>query len=495
MEREMQPSGPPVGGRKAAVHAAGGASQPAAPERALAEFATGLSWEALPGDVREKARACLLYGLSVGLASLDHPLPVALWPAEGSAGRGGCPPAMGGPPAGMARRMVDGGMSPVGEAAFHNAIVLHARAQEDAHPAGHVGVVVVPAAMAVAEGAGASGKELLTAIVAGYEVALRLARDHVLDSSRHGFRSTSLYGVFGAAAASARLMGADARGVQRALSLASNLAAGLRGFVQAGSDEYVLHAAFAAQQGIAAAALADRPIRVASRFLDTPAGFFRATGFADTCYSGRVARELGEDYEFRRVTYKPYPACQFNRNVIKGMLSLRAQTEAAPLARVEIRMRPFEAEFFGVALRGPFSAYAQTFMSAPFCAATAWLRGGVSHADMQCFDAADVLALARRVNVVSEPGRPAYHPRITVHYEGGGADWRSEDAADDYLLDWSAAVRMAGLLASERPGADEGRAQLVELIGGLEGARSLEGLSAALGRAAGQAWARGRSSS
>jgi len=459
----------------------------ASPELALGQFVAGLSWETLHQQVQDKACACLLYGLSVGLATLGHPLPGALRHAHGS----GVPWSPGRASLGCqsftAQCLLDGSQIPVQEAAFHNAILLHARIQEDAHPAGHVGVVVLPAAMAVAQGVGASGKDLLCAVVAGYEVALRLARDHVLDSTRRGFRSTSLYGVFGAAAAAARLTGADARGVQRALSLAANLAAGLRGFVEAGSDEYVLHAAFASQNGIAAALLAKAQIEIATEFLDTRAGFYRATGEGGSDYSGRVGHDLGRDYEFLRVTYKPYPTCQFNRNVIRGVLALRQQAAEGRLRGLDIHMRPFEAEFVGIAARGPFSAYAQTFMSAPFAAATAWLRGTVTFEDLQRFDAEDVQTLATQVNVISDADRPAYHPQIIAGFEDGKrVQWRSEDSADEYFLDWQAAVCMAGRLEQEWPAGSAACQQLIEVVESLEQSGSLEELGAALEAAAGR---------
>jgi 2-methylcitrate dehydratase PrpD len=113
---------------------------------------------------------------------------------------------------------------------------MHARTQEDAHPAGHVRVVIVPAALAVAEQANASANDLLAAIVVGYEVALRIGRDHVADASTRGLRSTPLYGVFGAAAATARLLRLDAPTSMHALALAANAAGGLREFVNAGTD-------------------------------------------------------------------------------------------------------------------------------------------------------------------------------------------------------------------------------------------------------------------
>ncbi|MGH7330989.1 MAG: MmgE/PrpD family protein, partial [Polyangiaceae bacterium] len=313
-----------------------------------------------------------------------------------------------------ATRILDGSAVTAEEAAYANATLFHARCQEDAHPAGHFGAVVLPAALAVAEATSSSGADLLVAIVAGYETALRIGRDHVVDLSARGFRSTSAYGVFGAAAAAARLRRLDAERTAHALAIAANAACGLRAFVAAGSDEYAFHAAFAAQNGLMAAALAangaDGPLDV----LESDAGFFAAFGTAGCDYSKRIAEGLGEQFEMERVTFKPYPTCQFHRAFIAGLMRLRAQAGTTPASSIEIRMHPVEADFWGVRFTGPFRRFSQAFMSAPFCAAVAWIRGNVRFADLHDFDDPDVQALVERVFIVSDPRRERYRPSLHV---------------------------------------------------------------------------------
>ena len=201
----------------------------------LAEFVAEARLGDWSDEVRSKAKACLLYGLAVGAAGARTRLPrqVArmLDRTESAGGDGGD---------GSAHRLRDGRRMAPGAAAFANAVLLHARIQEDAHPAGHVGVVVLPAALAAAEHTGADGEALLAGIVAGYETALRIGRGHAAAASRRGFRTTPLYGVIGAAAAAARLHGLATERTVDALALAANLAGGLREFAVAGTDEYVL---------------------------------------------------------------------------------------------------------------------------------------------------------------------------------------------------------------------------------------------------------------
>jgi len=457
------------------------ALQAVLPETALAQFAAAVWWDELLPEVQDKARACLLYGLAVGIASRADTIPNRVLSEFGHSGSSSGSFVSGSKLTESATRLLDARQVGVTEAAFHNAILLHTRIQEDAHPAGHVGVVVVPAALAVGQSVGATGKELLSAIAVGYEVSLRIARDHVLDSSRRGFRSTSLYGVFGAAAAAARLMGYDAHGIGRAMSLASNLSGGLRGFVLAGSDEYVLHAAFAASNGINAAMLAGTSLQIAQRFLDCPAGFYPATGESGVSYSKRLTDRLFEDYEFLRITYKPFPGCQFNRDVIRGVLCLRQQCQVEHFKRMEIRMRPFEANFFGVGSQGPFQSYAQTFMSAPFCAAVAWLRNGVSYADLHRFDQAEFNAIAGRIQVIADDACAPYRPRIALFDEQGCfAQWHADDEPEDFLLDWVAASHMAGNLADQNPAQRQTLLAVAKAVGELDQMESLSALTSAL---------------
>ena len=230
---------------------------------------------------------------------------------------------------GSAHRMLDGMRTAPGAAAFANAVLLHARIQEDAHPAGHVGVVVIPAALAAAEHTGADGEALLAGIVAGYETALRIGRGHAAAASRRGFRTTPLYGVIGAAAAAARLHGLPPERTADALSLAANHAGGLREFAVAGTDEYVLQAGSAARSGLTSAWCAAEGMRGAPTILEGPAGFLRAfggeeAGGVDSC----LVEGLGSSFEMMAVTGKRWPVCQFHRGVVRSVLALRAAAAA-----------------------------------------------------------------------------------------------------------------------------------------------------------------------
>lgn len=411
----------------------------------LATFAAGLRLDELPDAVVEKAKACLLYGLAVGLASRASPHParaLAVMPPLARSIATGVE--------GAAATLADGLPRTPAAAAFCNAVLLHARIQEDAHPAGHVGVVVIPAVLAACEAADARGDDLLAALVAGYEVALRIGREHCADLSRRGFRTTPIYGAIGAAAAVSRARMATSAVAANAMALAANFGAGLREFAAAGSDEFAFQAGHAAQGALLAADLARAGVTAAASTLDGPAGFFRAFGGTERSYGERLAQRLGLDFEMLAVTYKPYPVCQFHRGIVRGALELRSRAAGRAVAALAVRLHPFEADFFGVRYAGPFASFPQTFMSAPFCAALAWARGGVSLAGLHDFAAADVLALVPRVQIVADASRARYRPHLEAKLSSGETmAWEEALGDEAYRLDWRAATSMARQLAEE----------------------------------------------
>ena len=445
----------------------------------LAGFVAGAHLGDWPDEVRFKAKACLLYGLAVGAAGARTRLPrqVARMLDRTESAVGG----------GAAHRILDGMRTTPGAAAFANAVLLHTRIQEDAHPAGHVGVVVLPAALAAAEHIGADGEALLAGVAAGYETALRIGRGHAAAASRRGFRTTPLYGVIGAAAAAARLHGLPAERTADALALAANLAGGLREFAVAGTDEYVLQAGSAARNGLTAAWCAAEGIRGAPTILEGPAGFLRAYGAEPDGVDPCLVGGLGTSFEMMAVTGKRWPVCQFHRGVVRGVIAIRAAavagtgtagavaaggaddaTATVPAAsRIRITMNPFEADFFGVRRTDSFASFAHTFMSAPFCAALAWVEGAVTLAGMHAFTDPRVLAVARRVEVIASPERPRYEPRVEIVLEDGRTLARV-DAAPDDVLDWGLARTMAAALMAESDVPEEAGSRLVESVDALD---------------------------
>jgi len=407
----------------------------------LADFSASLRAEDCPPSVTNKARALLLYGVAVGVSSAASTVHARVASAlEAEYGRGG----------GSATCMFNAGRMAPGAAAFANGVLLHIRIQDDAHPAGHMGTIILPAALALAETRGDTGSELLAAIISGYEVSLRIGRDHAADLSARGFRTTPIYGALGAAAACSRLLKLDGRSTMHALALATHAVSGLREFADAGTDEYPYQAGYAARNGMTAALLASEGNVGTGTALTGRAGVFRAYGDPAKDYGSRVVAELGKHYEIETVTYKPYPGGQFHRGINRGFAALRETAGDGAFELAQIHMHPFEANYLGLAYHGPYSTYTQAFFSAPFCAALAWLHGTVTFAGLNRFDDPNVLNLIPRVQVVADPARPRYKPLIRVRLEKDRIlEWEDDAGESTYNLDWGVAVDMTCSLFAE----------------------------------------------
>jgi len=196
----------------------------------------------------------------------------------------------------------------------------------------HPTVPVLAAALAAAEGAGASGAALLDAYVVGVEVACRIADAIDPRHYRDGFHSTATMGGFGAAAAAARIFGCDLDVTLRAFGLAASMSAGLR--ENFGTMTKPFHAGRAAENGVFAVLLARRGWTAAKDILEAKRGFYNAAagGYDPSKIEGR----LGAPYFFIQpgISIKPYPS---------GSLSHPAQDLLLELVR-EHDVRPDQVE-------------------------------------------------------------------------------------------------------------------------------------------------------
>ena len=432
----------------------------------LAEFAASCDAASLPTDALRTAKACVLYGLAVGIGTRRaRPARLAVAASgEDTAAQG-------------ATRFLDGRETSHGSAVFANAVLLSGRVQGDSHPCGHIGGVVIPAAIASAERAGTGGRAMLSSLVAGYEVALRIGRDHAADSSQRGFRTTPCYGVFGAVVAAARSQRFDGARMSNAIALAANFAGGLREYVDAGTEESPFQAGFAARNGLYAADLVSQGLEAAPSALHGPAGFYRAFAQAGVDYGGRLLENLGRDFEFTTVTYKQYPACQFLRGLIRGLGELRGQARGVAPERIDLRMNPFEADFIGVRFAGPFTSATQTVMSAPFCSALAWVTGTASFDGLRTFDDRRVLELVQRMHVESDTSRARYEPHIRVILQDGRVlEWQERAGDSNYRVTWEAAMYMTQELCEEVAVPAERAHALTDLVAHIEEEKTMRRL-------------------
>jgi 2-methylcitrate dehydratase PrpD len=190
----------------------------------------------------------------------------------------------------------------------------------------HPGVAAWSAALAVAEHTGASGPEVLAAVVAGYETAIRIGLAVQPSHFKRGFQSTGTCDGFGTAAAAGRLLfrGTDAaRKIADALGLAGGYASGLAQFYYSGGSAKRIHAAHAAEGGVAAALLAAEGYSGPNDIIEGQGGFARA--YADDWKPALIEEGLGRRFHLMDVLVKSHAAAARVAAGIDAMLELRQQ--------------------------------------------------------------------------------------------------------------------------------------------------------------------------
>ena len=226
-------------------------------------------------------------------------------------------------------------------AAFANGATGHALDYDDIGlEVGHPTVAVAPAALAVAEHTGASGRELLDATVIGYEVASRIGSSlgAVGGPYRRGYHGTSVYGIFGATAAAARLLGLDPRQTQAALGIAASEASGVR--VNFGTMTKPYHAGSLNRSAVTAARLAAAGFTAHLDALGGRFGWGEVIG--GTTFEGTgVIAGLGKSFAIEEgVQIKRYPCCGGNHRAIEGVKAvMRAHDlKADDIDRLEVEI-------------------------------------------------------------------------------------------------------------------------------------------------------------
>ena len=237
----------------------------------------------------------------------------------------------------------------------------------------HPGVVVIPPALAVAQGAQANGERFLRAVVTGYEVANRIGAA-VTPAHYEYWHTTGTVGTFGAAAAASAVLGLDAPQTANALANAGTFAAGLQQAFRSDSMSKPLHAGRAAETGVLVATAAAKGVTGAHDILEGARGF--AAAMAGEVDWEAALRGLGTNFTIVRTTQKNHSACGHSHAAIDGALELvkRHGIQAPDIAAVRVGTYAKGLEVTGN--RDPKTAFEAKF-SLTYCVAAALLTGRV----------------------------------------------------------------------------------------------------------------------
>lgn len=407
----------------------------------------------LSPEIRAKAGLCLLDFLSCAIEAA--PLP---WSRQAA--------VIAAP--GDAATIIAGGRSTAEDAAFTNAVAGHGLVREDMHAPSiaHLGVVVWPTLLALAEGRPVDGLALIRAAVLGYEIGGRLGRVVITPEVARLFRPTGIVGPLAAAFAGASLLGLDAETTCSAVALAANCSAGLNEWPRHGADEMYFHPGFAARNAIRSLALAQAGARASPTIVEGPAGTVAA--YARRAAPERIALFPGGDAEILAVFNKPVPACNFAQSPCQAAIAALGEAGVDSRAIAAIRIDTYDAaiNYPGCAHRGPFATPLQAKMSIVFGVAAALARGEIAEANYARLDDAEIQRLIGVTELCRDPALDAAFPakqgtRVTLRLADGKAATHAMD--DVAFADLALVARRFCAAAGETLGAERTAAILADV--------------------------------
>ena len=289
------------------------------PGAQLAAFAAGLRFEQIPAAVLRRAEDLMLDWLASALAGAKA-RPVAAVERFALAM---------GPQDGPSQVLIAGRKTSPYFAAMVNAAASHVVEQDDVHNSSvfHPATVVFPPALAAAQAGEASGRELLAAAVAGYEVGIRVG-EFLGRSHYKVFHTTGTAGALAAAAATGRILRLTEVQMGHAFGSAGTQAAGLWEFLRDGADSKQLHTAHAAAAGLASAYLAREGFTGAQRILDGVQGM--AAGMSQDADPSRLTDGLGSRWALAETSFKYHASCRHTHPAADALQQVMQQHGLRP---------------------------------------------------------------------------------------------------------------------------------------------------------------------
>jgi len=328
----------------------------------LAAFLAGLEYQNIPSTAIEQAKRCLLDFIGVALCGANDPTAVHIFEFF---------KRLGGTREASIIRHDHKTSIPL--AALVNGSMAHGLELDDGHIVGHVhpGVTAIPAALAVGEQMGASGKEILTAIVAGYETVIRVG-DAVTPSAIYdrGIHAPGLVGAFGASAAVGRLLNLNEKEMTYALgNCCLTPVSPFQTFIE-GATIKELYGGWPSLVGALAATMAGDGFTGPVRFFEGPMGFCR--NVSETPDLEKITESLGDKWRILEVYFKHHASCSFSHTMVDAALAI---IETEPIEPEDIRRIIVKTHRFASDLneKMPDSIPARK-SSLPYCVAVAILR-------------------------------------------------------------------------------------------------------------------------
>ena len=419
--------------------------------RRMAQAAIAARYEDFAPEVVARLKLCLLDLFACAFEARNLP-----WSRNAAKLAG----AEGGP----ATILATGQSASLPAAALANGVAGHGLVREDMHAGSvsHLGVVVLPALLALSQRGAVTGRDFIAAGVVGYETGARLGRAIVNPDFARFFRPTGFTGPIAAAACGSRLLGLGTDACTSAIALAANTASGLNQWPHEGAEDMFFHPGFAARSGVSAVLLAELGAHGSEGALDGAAGLL--TAYLDGKAIPEVTLFSGPP-ELLAVYNKPVPACNFAQTPCQAALAvLRAhRIQPADIRAIRVAASRAAVKYPGCDYEGPFRTRLQAKMSIQFSVAAALRYGEVAETNYERLDDPDVMRLIGLMRVEVDPGFTEAFPakqgsRVAIDVAAGRTH---EQALPDVVPATEAEVR-ARFQASARETLGAGRAASIE---------------------------------
>ena len=432
----LAPATAAVGQQAGATRASSGKSL----SRQFAQWVAGLRYEDLPAPVVDRVKGLTLQNLASALVGSQ--LPAGQQAVSFVTGEEA------GVPRG-ATILVNGSKVTKGGAVFASSEMMLAGGKWDTfRMLTHPGTAIIPAALCAAETEGASGRDFITGVAAGYEVMERMAADWIPTVMARGFHAGPVFSIFGAAVAAAKIMRFSEDQVHATISLCTNLAG-------SNLESRALREGAAVRNAMLAAALAKQgKVGGGEAVLEGPAGFYKAyagdnSGRLTYSFAGatattldQITANLGREWTLLETLYRIYSVAGYNiaHIDVTAKLCQEHDIKYADVDRVEAVVNWMETQYpspafpqrredIGEAARGStryYSAYGVVTRGFPMLAVTK--------------DPPEVLDLMKRVRIIPSHDMPLFAPRITI-FTKDGRSYTKQATGREFIWDFDEEAR------------------------------------------------------
>lgn len=369
--------------------------------RRIAQATRDLTFEQIPAEVVDKVKIAFIDMLSAALESLDLP-----WGCQATT---------------MASRAPGGKATVIGapfhaaasEAAFVNGVLGHGLVREDMHTGSvsHLGVVIFPTLLALAQSRAVTGRDFIAGAVCGYEIGAAVGRAVMDQEVVRVFRPTGITGPIGGAAAGSRMLGLDENATTSAVGLAANTTAGLNEWPASGADEMFFHVGFAARNAVTAVELAELGAFASESSLDGRAGLFAALRRGDRVSTVRPFAD--GKWEIMSVFHKAAPACNYAQTPCQAALALAQDgIRSSDVAKIHVSCSAAAVNYPGCNHAGPFQRILQAKMSIHYCVAATLARGTVEEQNYRLLTDPEINRLAAATTVEADADFTAAYPKL-----------------------------------------------------------------------------------